>query len=249
MDFANRVAIVTGASQGIGKAIALSYAKSSANVAIFDMNYDAACKASEEIRSFGVESDAYCVNVTSRKEVSDAVHKVKEKYGKIDILVNCAGVVDVKPFLEVTDNDWDFIMNVNLRGTFHTCHEVFPVMVENNYGKILNIASIAGKRGGGFFGNTIYGTSKAGVIALTKGLAREGGPYGIYANAICPGGTDTNMLDNLDSDARTNIINSIPLRKFAKPEDIAHVALFLTSDLAGHVTGEITDVDGGVMLD
>ncbi|MCG8483861.1 MAG: SDR family oxidoreductase [Clostridia bacterium] len=249
MNYSKKVVVVTGGSQGIGKEIALAYGRENAIVNVFDINFDEAEKVCQEIKSLGVESSAFYVNVILREDISDAVKSVITKYNRIDVLVNCAGVVNTKPFTDVTDDDWELIMNVNLRGVYYTCHEVIPFMMEQKYGKILNIASIAGKTGGGFFGNTIYGTSKAGVIGLTKGLAREGGPYGINVNAICPGATHTTMLDDLTDEARQNVINGIPLRKFARTKDIANVALFLTSDLAGHVSGEITDVDGGVMRD
>ncbi len=249
MDFTNKVIVITGGCQGIGKETALEFGRLKGNVNIFDINLKEADKISKEICSHGAESHAYQVDVTNRSSISKAIKDVFSHYGRIDILVNSAGIVNTKPFTDVTENDWDQVMNVNLRGVFYTCHEIFPIMVRQKYGKILNIASIAGKKGGGFFGNTVYGASKAGVIGLTKGLAREGGPYGIHVNAICPGPTDTGMIKDLNESARKTLINNIPLRKFAKPRDIANAILFLTSDLASHISGEITDVDGGALLD
>lgn len=249
MNFADKVIVITGGSQGIGRKIALEFGNANGIVNIFDINIEAAENTSKEIKAFGAKSNAYEVNVTDRESISKAIKAVVDVYGRIDILINSAGVVSPKPFIDVTEKDWDFIMNVNLKGVFQICHEVFPIMMNQKYGKIVNIASVAGKKGGGFFGNSVYGASKAGVIGLTKGLAREGGPYGINVNAICPGPTDTHMLDDLDADARKKLINDIPLRKFAQPKDIANVVLFMASDLAGHVSGEITDVDGGVMRD
>ena len=249
MDFSNKVIVLTGGSQGIGKEIALAYGRANGTVVIFDINKQEAEKVSNEITNNGSKSQAYSVDVTKRESVSKAIHEVINTYGKIDILINSAGVVNTKPFTEVADKDWDLVMNVNLKGVFYTCHEIFPFMMSQKYGKIVNIASIAGKKGGGFFGNTLYGASKAGVIGLTKGLAREGGPHGINVNAVCPGPTDTKMLEGLQEDVKASLINNIPLRKFATPKDIANVVLFISSDLAGHVSGEITDVDGGVMLD
>lgn len=249
MDFSKKVVVVTGGSQGIGKEIVLAYGRANAIVNIIDINVDDANKVCHELAETGVQSHAYGVNLINRQEVTEAIGSIIKKHDHIDVLVNCAGVINTKPFLDVTDKEWDLVMNVNLRGPFFTCQEVLKPMMEQRYGKILNIASIAGKKGGGFFGNTVYGSSKAGVIGMTKGLAQEAGPYGINVNCICPGGTNTKMINELTEEERTSIINSIPLRKFAEPEDIANMALFLTSDLAGHVSGEITDVDGGAMLD
>lgn len=249
MDFAKKIVVVVGGCQGIGKEVALKYGIANAIVNIFDINILEAEKVSAEIQKSGSKSHAYSVDVTQKDTITKAIEEIINTYGRIDILINCAGVINTKPFIEVTDNDWDIIMDVNLKGVFYTCREIFPIMVDQKYGKIINIASIAGKKGGGFFGNSIYGASKAGVIGLTKGLAREGGPHGINVNAVCPGPTDTKMLENLQEESKKTLINSIPLRKFAKTEDIANVVLFLSSDLANHVSGEITDVDGGVMLD
>ena len=249
MDFSEKIVVITGGCQGIGKEIALKYGSANAIVNIFDINILEAENVSNEIRKSGSKSHAYSVDVTNKYNIAKAINLVMDTYGRIDILINSAGIVNTKPFVDVTDQDWDMVMNVNLKGVFYTCRETFPIMMKQKYGKIINIASIAGKKGGGFFGNSVYGASKAGVIGLTKGLAREGGPYGINVNAVCPGPTDTKMLEGLKEDSKKTLINSIPLRKFANPEDIANVVLFLSSDLANHVSGEITDVDGGVMLD
>ena len=151
--------------------------------------------------------------------------------------------------MDSNEEDWDRIMNINLKGAFNTCRSVFPAMVAQKHGKIINIASVAGKRGGGIFGNTLYAASKAGVIGLTKGLAREGGPHGINVNAICPGPTNTEMIKDFTGEKRKNFLNTIPLRRFGEPEDVANMALFLASDMARQITGEISDVDGGIMLD
>jgi 3-oxoacyl-[acyl-carrier protein] reductase len=249
MDFTNKVIIITGGSRGIGKETALMFGRAQGIVNIFDINLTGAEKTSCDICSYGTKSHAYLTDVTRRESVRKNVKNVIDNYGRIDILVNCAGIVNTRPFTDITDKDWDQVMNVNLRGVFYTCHEIFPIMIHQKYGKILNIASIAGKKGGGFFGNSIYGASKAGVIGLTKGLAREGGPYGINVNAVCPGPTDTEMIKELKDDVRKKLLNNIPLKKFAKPTDIANTVLFLTSEFAGHISGEITDVDGGAILD
>lgn len=249
MDFTDKVIIITGGAQGIGKEIGLKFGNTKGIVNIFDINIQKAEKVRNEIREKGSKSDAYLVDVIDQSSVMKAVKQVVNNFGRIDILVNSAGIVNTKPFIDVEESDWDKVMNVNLKGVYHICREVFPIMIEQNYGKIINIASIAGKKGGGFFGNSVYGASKAGVIGLTKGLAREGGPYGINVNAVCPGPTYTKIIQDLKEEDKKTLINNIPLRRFAKPEDIANVVLFLSSDLAKHVSGEICDVDGGLLRD
>lgn len=248
-DLSGKVAVVSGASRGIGHAIALSMASCGADVAILDMDIEGASKTASDIASLGVRSEAYMVDVSKPAQIKEVFEKIMKVFGKIDILVNNAGVVSPKPFLETDEKEWDLIMGVNLKGVFNTCFTVLPHMIGNKYGKIVNIASIAGKTGGGFFGNTIYGTSKAGVIALTKGIAREAGPYGINVNAICPGPIETQMLADCPREVRERILSGVPLRRFGTPQDIANVAVFLASDLSSHMTGEITDVDGGIMRD
>ncbi|MBN1332978.1 MAG: 3-oxoacyl-ACP reductase FabG [Synergistales bacterium] len=248
-DLSGKVAVITGAARGIGKAIALSMAKCGADLAILDMNVEGAGQTAEEAGKMGVKAQVYKADVSDLKQIQEIFREIRNTFGKIDILVNNAGIVSPKPFLETNEKEWDMIMGVNLKGVYNTCFSVLPFMIEQKYGKIVNIASIAGKTGGGFFGNTIYGTSKAGVIGLTKGIAREAGPFGINVNAICPGPIETQMLADCPEETRQRILSGVPLRKFGHPQDIANVAVFLSSDLASHMTGEITDVDGGIMRD
>jgi 3-oxoacyl-[acyl-carrier protein] reductase len=248
-DFKGKNVLVTGAAQGIGRAIALSFAACGANVAIIDMNVQGAQETRSLIEKEGGGSVVIRADVSNIDTVKEAVEKVVSLWGSVDILINNAGIVSPKPFLETTQQEWDKIMAVNLKGVYNTCFTVLPGMIKQKYGKIINVASIAGKTGGGFFGNTLYGTSKAGVIALTKGIAREAGPHGINVNAICPGPIETQMLADCPEETRERILSGVPLRKFGEPQDIANMAIFLASDLASHVTGEITDVDGGIMRD
>ena len=154
-----------------------------------------------------------------------------------------------RPFAECVESDWDFVVGINLKGTFNTCNAVFPHMIRRGYGKIVNIASIAGKLGGGFRGTSIYAASKAGVIGFTKGLAREGGPSGVNANAVCPGVIKTSMSDSIPEEHKKVILEMIPQRRFGEPREIGDVVAFLASDLASHITGEIMDVDGGIVKD
>jgi NAD(P)-dependent dehydrogenase (short-subunit alcohol dehydrogenase family) len=249
MDFKNKVVVVTGGGQGIGRAICLRFALANGNVIIIDMNEETAKKVKDEIKEKGFDAVAYKGDVSNAKGVKRIFDEILANYGRVDILINNAGIVSAQAFLDANEEDWDRMMNINLKGAFNTCRSVFPAMVAQRHGKIINIASVAGKRGGGIFGNTIYAASKAGVIGLTKGLAREGGPYGINVNAICPGPTNTAMIEGFTGEKRENFLNTIPLRRFGEPEDVANMALFLASDMARQITGEISDVDGGIMLD
>ena len=249
MDFSDKVVVITGGSQGIGKAITETFAYAGARVIILDINVTMASDVADQLKGEAKDVKVIKLDVSKYEEAEAIVKDIVSEYGKIDVLINNAGIVSSKDFLTSNEVDWDRIISINLKGVFNTCHAVLPVMIENKYGKIINIASIAGKRGGGVFGTTLYATSKAGVIGLTKGIAREAGQFGVNVNAICPGPTNTPMLDDFQGEKRENFINSIPLRRFAEPTDIANTALFLASDLARHITGEITDVDGGTMMD
>ena len=249
MDFSSRVVVVTGGGQGIGRAICLGFAQANATVIIIDVNSEAATAVRDEIKSRGAEATFYHADVSDPAKITSVFDDIVKKYAKIDILINSAAVIGTKAFIESSEEDWNRIISVNLTGVFNTCRAAFPVMVNQRYGKIINIASIAGKRGGGIFGNTLYATSKAGVIGLTKGLAREGGPYGINVNAICPGPTNTSFIAGFTGEKMEKMRDSIPLKRFGEPEDVANLALFLASDMARHITGEISDVDGGIMLD
>lgn len=242
-------ALVTGAGQGIGKAIAVILASEGCNVAVNDLAVERAAEVVNEIKALGRDSLVAGANVSSADEVAKMFSTIVDRFGKIDIVVNNAGIILTNSFWEVTETQWDKIMSVNLKGTFLCCREATTYMLKQKSGKIINIASIAGKRGGGLLGNTAYAASKSGVIGLTKGLARELGPFGINVNAITPGYIETEMTQALSPEKREWVINSIPLRKAGKPADIGKAVLFLASPLADFISGEIMDVDGGFMTD
>ena len=175
--------------------------------------------------------------------------RIIEEKKQIHVLVNNAGIVNSKPFEDIAQEEWDRIIAINLTGVYTTLSMIYPHMKANRYGRIVNVASVAAKRGGGFLGTSAYAASKAGVIGLTKAIAREGGPYKVACNAVCPAFTKTAMLDSMSEEIRERVTNSMPLGRGAEPEEIANVILFLASDLASFVTGEIADADGGVTMD
>ncbi len=245
----NACALVTGAGQGIGKEIALALAREGCAVAVNDLYAERASAVVAAIGAAGGKAVVAEGNVAVGDAVKSMVETTVAQLGKLDILVNNAGMILKTPFWDITEKDWDTIMAVNLKSVFLCCQAAAPYMKAQKSGKIINIASVAGKVGGGLLGNTAYAASKAGVIAVTKGLARELGPYGVNVNAITPALTETDMTKDISSEKRAQIISNIPLGRPGKPEDIANAVLFLASPLASFVNAEIMDVDGGFMRD
>lgn len=249
VDLTGKVAIVTGAGRGIGRSIALQLAIHGCNVGILDLDQSGAETTSEQIKELGRRAIGIAVDIGNYEELKAAADEIIRKLGRVDILVNNAGIVNTKPFLDITPGDWRQIMSVNLDGTYHCCQIVLPHMIKQHSGKIVNIASIAGKRGGGYFGSTGYAVSKAGVIALTKGLAKEFAPYGIHVNGIAPGMTQTSLIAALDGEKLKAVLKGIPIGRPAQPEEIARAVVFLVSDYASYIIGEIINVDGGVLME
>ncbi len=246
-DFSGRIAVVTGAGRGIGYAVAETFVKLGAKVALFDLDEKLGNEAVEKLSRYHPEVAFFRTNVVNSQEVSENVQSVKDKWGRVDILVCSAGITHTKTFIETTETDFARVFDINVKGIFNCNRAVFPVMAEKKQGKIINIGSIAGKTGGGFLGSTVYGSSKGAVIAMTKGVAREFAPFGINVNCICPGPTETGMLDELTEENRERILAGSMIKKFAVPQDIADAVIFLASDFAGHITSEIVSVDGGIM--
>ncbi len=245
----DKIAIITGAGRGIGRAIALAFAGHGADIVVCDVNLASARQTADEIKTLGVRAIGLAADVTDETQVGQMVADAIDNFARIDILVNNAGIISTGPLTEITADTWDKVMAVNLKGVFLCTKAVFPVMMAQRHGKIINIASVAGKRGGGLLGSSCYAASKGGVIAFTKGAAREGGPYGINVNAITPGYTETEMTSILTLKQRDSILTAMPLGRPGQPDDIAAAACFLASDYAGFITGEIMDVDGGLMMD
>lgn len=249
MLLAGKNALVTGAGQGIGRAIALTLAEQGANVAINDIAESRASEVAGEVTAVGRKGIAIVGDVSSASDVKAMFAKTAQEFGRIDIVVNNAGIILKNAFWEITEAEWEKIMAINLKGVFLCCQAAAEYMRPQKSGKIINIASIAGKRGGGVLGNTAYAASKGGVLGLTKGLARELGPYGINVNAITPGLTETEMTQSISPEKKEFVVKSIALGRPGKPQDIANAAVFLASSLSDFISGEMMDVDGGFMMD
>jgi 3-oxoacyl-[acyl-carrier protein] reductase len=247
MKLDNKTAIVTGARRGIGRAIALALAKEGASVTVSDINQEDCQKVVDEIEKMGRKGLAVKCDVTSTADVEDMVKKTVAKFGKLDILVNNAGIISYKPFLELTDEDWDKTLSVNLKGQFLCARAAAKEMIKNKWGRIVNIASISsGGCGIAFPLIAHYTASKGGVMALTEALALELTAQGINVNAICPGAIDTDMTKGAkDSGQLEPLLLRIPKGRLGKPEEIAHLAVFLASEDASYITGAAIVVDGG----
>lgn len=247
-DLTNKVAIVTGARRGIGRGIALMMAKAGAKVVVSDLNLEECQKVVEEIKKIGSDGLAVKCDVTNEKEVEEMVLKTVEKFGKVDILVNNAGIAPFKPFLEITEEDWDKVLAVNLKGYYLCAQAAAKEMIKNGWGRIINIASVAmGQVGFGFPNLTHYCASKGGIVAFTEALALELTPKGINVNAISPGVIDTEMAKPVteNPEMRETILSRIPKGRVGRPEDIAAAVVFLASEEADYITGATLVVDGG----
>ncbi len=248
MKFKDRVAIVTGGARGIGKAIALAFVREGARLALVDVDKGILESARNEIKKNKEEVIAISCDITKSSDVRKMVDHVQKGSGRIDILVNNAGIIRRGTIETVTEEDWDRVIEVNLKGTFNCCKAVVEIMKSQRYGKIVNISSIAGKMGD-ITSAPGYGPSKAGMDALTKTLARQLAQYGINVNAVAPHAIETEMSAQWSEERRKEIIASIPLGRLGKPEDVANAVLFLASDEASFITGEILDVNGGALMD
>ena len=240
---------MTGAGRGIGRSTAIELSRNGAHVVVSDVNLQNAQTVAGEVQELGGQSLALRADVSSEVEVERMMRQAIERFSRIDILVNNAGILATGPVTEITGETWDRTLAVNLKGVFLCSKSVFPLMMEQHDGRIINIASVAGKRGGGLLGNSCYAAAKGGVIAFTKSLAREGGPYNVRVNAITPALIRSDMLENLPPDRLDAILQSLPLRRMGKAEDVAAAVCFLASDASSFMTGEIMDVDGGMMMD
>ncbi len=247
LDFTGKTVIVTGGANGIGKAIAEGVVKAGGFVIIADLNETAAEKVRAEL---GEENAAvYKVDLGNSSEIREVFSRILEEQGQIHVLVNNAGIVSTVPFEEISQEEWDRIVAINLTGVYAALQVVYPAMKEAGYGRIVNTASVAGKIGGGLLGTSAYAATKSGVIGLSKAIAKEGAKYGIACNAVCPSLTKTSMTANMGEEKYKRIVSGIPMGRPADPSEVANVILFYASDLASFVTGEVADVDGGITMD
>lgn len=246
MRLKGKTALVTGGARGIGREIALCFAKEGAGVVIWDVNSEIGLLTKKDIETLGVKSESDKIDVTNYKEVEEGINKILDKFGKIDILVNNAGITKDNLLLRMREEDWDAVINVNLKGTFNCTKAVSKVMLKQKSGKIINIASIIGIIGN--FGQANYSASKAGIIALTKTTAKELASRSICVNAVAPGFIQTEMTAKLPPAVQEKMLSGIPLNRFGRPEDVANLCLFLSSGESDYITGQTIIIDGGMVM-
>ena len=243
MRLKDKNAIVTGAGQGIGRSIALKLAQEGANVVIAEVNADTGAQTAKEVEALGRRALFISVDVANQKQVQGMADQVLKAWKRIDILVNNAGFDRPGHLLKVKEEDWDAVLGVHLKGTLNCIQAVVPHMIENGYGKIVNLSSVWGKRGA--VSEISYSSAKAGIIGLTKSVARELGRYQINVNAILPGLILTPTIAKMAEKYQNMIIENTPLRRIGQPEEVANVVAFLVSDEASFVTGAMVEVSGG----
>lgn len=240
-----KTALVTGAARGIGKAIAMKFASEGANIAFTDLNIDEVGKATErEISSLGVKCKGYASNAADFDDSHRVVDEVIKDFGRIDILINNAGITKDGLIMRMSEQQWDAVINVNLKSAFNFIHAVTPIMMRQKSGSIVNMSSVVGVSGNA--GQANYSASKAGMIGLAKSTAKELGSRGIRVNSIAPGFIITDMTGQLTEEVRAQWAKQIPLRRGGTPDDVANAALFLASDLSSYISGQVINVCGGM---
>ncbi|MEI7641239.1 MAG: 3-oxoacyl-[acyl-carrier-protein] reductase [bacterium] len=243
---AGKVALVTGGAQGIGEAIATTLAKEGASIAVLDVNLEKATETANKLRGFGVAAEAFKCDVSNTSEVEAVVNNVVDKFKRIDILVNNAGITRDNLLIRMTEQEWDLVIAINLKGVFNFTRAVGKIMMKQRAGNIINISSVIGLMGNA--AQTNYSASKAGVIGITKSVAKELASRNVRVNAVCPGYIQTAMTDKLSEEVKEKMLAFIPAKTMGTPQDVANAALFLASDLSSYITGETIRVDGGMAM-
>ena len=243
MRLENKVAVITGGASGIGLAAVKSFVQEGAKVAILDYNEQAGEKVAAQ---YGDEVAFFKVDVSNQAEVQQAVKAIAAHFGKIDILINNAGITRDASLLKMSAADFDKVIQINLNGVFYCTQAVVPYMIEQKYGKIINTSSVSAERGN--FGQTNYTATKAALIGMTKTWAKEFGRKGINVNAVAPGFVETEMVESVPSEITGMITTITSMQRMGKPEDVANAYLFLASDEASYITGHVLHVDGGIMM-
>ncbi|MEM9400334.1 MAG: 3-oxoacyl-[acyl-carrier-protein] reductase [Verrucomicrobiota bacterium] len=246
MSLKDKVAIVTGASRGIGKAIALELAKQGCHIAGVSRSVDSANKPADEIKELGVRYQPYGVDISKEEQVDAAVSEIVKDFDGVDILVNNAGITRDGLLLRMTGDDWNEVIQTNLTGAFNWTKLVSKHMMRARVGRIINISSVIGLHGNA--GQANYSAAKAGLIGFTKATAKELASRNITCNVVCPGFIETDMTDVLGDDTKGKLLEQIPLKRLGKGEDIAHIVAFLASDISSYITGEVFKVDGGLFI-
>lgn len=240
-----KTALITGASRGIGKAIALAFANNGCNIAFTDLFYDESMtKLEKELLEKGVKAKGYASDASSLAKSEETVNKIVEDFAVIDILVNNAGITRDNLLLRMSETDWDMVININLKSVFNLTKACQKVMLKQRFGSIINMSSVVGVSGNA--GQSNYSASKAGIIGFTKSIAKELGSRNIRCNAIAPGFIETEMTHKIPEEARTKWLNDIPLKRPGTPDDVANTALYLASDLSSYVSGQVINVCGGM---
>ena len=245
MRLKDKVAIITGGGSGIGEATAIKFAQEGARVAVCDINAEAASAVAERCKAIGQDAEAYKMDVSNKQNVEDVMKAVMSRFGRLDILVNNAGITQDAFAVKMTEEQWDRVLNVNLKGTFLCCQAAIPIMKEQNYGRIVNTSSIGIL---GNLGQTNYAASKMGIIGLTRTLALELAKNNITVNCVSPGATKTPMTAKIPEDIAKQFEAKIPFKRFAEASEIANAHIFFASDEAGYITGQMIFVAGGLDL-
>jgi 3-oxoacyl-[acyl-carrier protein] reductase len=242
----DRITVVTGATRGIGEAIAMAAAKSGSDLALLGRNAELLSKVKANVEALGRKAIALNVDVSDKTAVEQVFQKILQEFGKIDFLVNNAGITRDNLLLTMKPEEWDDVLKTNLYGVYYCSKEVLRPMMKKRYGKIINITSIAGITGNA--GQTNYSASKAGMIGFTKSLAKEMGKRNICVNAVAPGMIETEMTNALSEEVRKGYLDSIPLARFGKAEEVAALVIFLLSSAADYITGQVIAIDGGLQM-